>query len=107
MLAAAPVHRATVKSNLIFPLCILGNRCPARYILPNFVRDCAYDVNLRWLGSDTLLITYKDAKSADVDRVARLLGRSVRVFAKAGVNDASAPCGGMEYSQGRSDQNGS
>lgn len=69
--------------------------------------DCAYGVNLRWLGSDTLLITYKDAKSADVDRVTHLLGRSVRVVAKAGVNDATAPCGGMEYSQGRTTRSGS
>jgi hypothetical protein len=61
--------------------------------------DCAYGVNVRWIGNNTLLISYKDARSADADKAAYLLGRTVRVITKAGVNDPAAPCGGMEYSQ--------
>lgn len=61
--------------------------------------DCAYGVNLRWIGNDALLITYKDAKSADVDRTLRLIDRKVRIFTKSGVIDSTAPCGGMEYGQ--------
>jgi hypothetical protein len=61
--------------------------------------DCACGVNLRWIGNDTLLITYKDAKSTDVDQAARLLGRTVRIITKSGINDSTAPCGGMEYGQ--------
>jgi len=61
--------------------------------------DCAYGVNLRWISSDTLLITYKDARSTDVDRAVQLVDRTVRIIAKSGVDDPTAPCGGMEYSQ--------
>ena len=61
--------------------------------------DCAYGVNIRWASSDTLLITYKDAASVDVDQTARTLGRIVRVVTRAGVDDRTAPCGGMEYGQ--------
>lgn len=61
--------------------------------------DCAYGVNVRWVGNETLLISYKDAKSADVDQAAHLLGRTVRVMVRTGINDPTAPCGGMEYSQ--------
>lgn len=68
--------------------------------------DCAYGVNLRWIGNDTLMITYKDAKSTDVDQSAQLLGRKVRIVAKSGVNDPTAPCGGMEYGQQGNTGNG-
>jgi hypothetical protein len=61
--------------------------------------NCAYGVNIRWADRDTLLITYKDAKSTDIDHAAHLFGRTVRVAVKAGVDDPSAPCGGMEYGQ--------
>jgi len=69
--------------------------------------DCAYGVNLSWIGNDTLLITYKDAQSTDVDRTARLLSRTVKVKTKSGVSDPNAPCGGMEYGQRGEIGNGS
>ena len=61
--------------------------------------DCAYGVNLSWIGNDTLLITYKDAKSTDVEGTARLLGQTVKIKTKSGVSDPNASCGGMEYGQ--------
>jgi hypothetical protein len=61
--------------------------------------DCAYGVNIRWPDNETLLITYKDAKSANIDKNTHILGTDVRVLSRSGVNDPTAPCGGMEYSQ--------
>lgn len=61
--------------------------------------DCAYGVNIRWINNDTLSITYKDAKSTDVDKAARMFGRTVRIITTKGVDDPAAPCGGMEYGQ--------
>jgi hypothetical protein len=62
--------------------------------------DCAYGVNIGWSGNDTLLLSYRDARSADVDSTAKVFGRTVHILSRAGVNDPSAPCGGMEYAQG-------
>jgi hypothetical protein len=62
--------------------------------------DCAYGVNIKWSGNSTLVVTYRDAKSADVDSTARIFGRTIHVVSRSGVNDPTAACGGMEYSQG-------
>jgi hypothetical protein len=62
--------------------------------------DCADGVNIRWSGNRTLVVTYRDAKSADVDSTARISGRTISVVSRSGVNDPTAACGGMEYSQG-------
>ena len=59
--------------------------------------DCANGVNIRWINNDTLSITYKNAKSTDVDQAVQMLGRTVHIIAKEGVDDPAAPCGGMEY----------
>ncbi|MEJ7932936.1 hypothetical protein WG907_01530 [Sphingobium sp. AN558] len=61
--------------------------------------DCAYGVNIRWADSNNLHITYKDATFVDIDRIAHFWGRDVRIVATGGINDTSAPCGGMEYGQ--------
>lgn len=62
--------------------------------------DCAYGVNIRWINRDTLLITYRDAKRINVDPYLHLYGRTVRIITKSGINDPSAPCGGMEHANG-------
>jgi hypothetical protein len=61
--------------------------------------DCAYGVNIRWINNETLSVTYKDAKSMDVDQAAQMFGRTVRIIAKEAVDDPAAPCGGMESGQ--------
>lgn len=63
--------------------------------------DCAYGVNVRWIKNDTLLIGYMQAKSADVVNRTGIFGRSVNVVFKSGINDPSAPCGGVEYNLSR------
>lgn len=60
---------------------------------------CAYGVNIRWAGDNALIISYDDAKSANVVPTAKIADRRIRIVAKAGVSDPTAPCGGMEYSQ--------
>ena len=61
--------------------------------------SCAYGVNVKWVGNDTLLITYKDAKSAFVEPTVTLFGRTIHTISRAGIDDPTAPCGGMEYAQ--------
>ena len=61
--------------------------------------DCAYGVNIRWSDNDTLVVSYLDARSADVSGSARLFGRKVQIVSHSGVTDPHAPCGGMEYAQ--------
>lgn len=57
--------------------------------------DCASGINIRWIANDKLLISYKDAKSTDIDKSVHLLGRTVQIEAKSGINDPTATCGGM------------
>ncbi len=40
------------------------------------------------------------AKKIDVGPYLRLYGRTVRIITKSGINDPSAPCGGMEHANG-------
>ena len=61
--------------------------------------NCAYGVNIHWTDDHTLLITYKEAKSTDVDQAVQMFGRTVHIVAKGGVDDPTAPCGGMEHGQ--------
>lgn len=61
--------------------------------------DCAHGVIVNWIGDRTLLISYKSAKSADAHSSADALGQTVQIITRAGVNDPSTPCGGMEYRQ--------
>lgn len=61
--------------------------------------DCAYGVNIRWVDDNSLLITYKDARRAHVDPSLDIAGRTVRIISRSGINDPTAACGGMEYSQ--------
>ncbi len=58
--------------------------------------DCAYGVNVSWLANDKLMISYKTARSKDVKQTIHLLGRTVQVVVRAGVDDPTARCGGME-----------
>ena len=63
--------------------------------------ECAYGVNVAWAGNNDLIISYLDAQSADIIPSVRVAGRTVRIISKSGVDDPSAPCGGVEYSQRR------
>ena len=58
----------------------------------------AYGVNLRWTSPASLSIEYRDAKSANLDqpRVA-IASRQVSVTLAGGIEDPSAPPGGMLY----------
>jgi hypothetical protein len=79
----------------------IGWPTTAAYLYGATRSDCAYGVNVRWIDDDTLSIDYQQAKDADVaDRIG-VLGRSVRVVARSGVTDPTAPCGGVAYNLGR------
>jgi hypothetical protein len=58
----------------------------------------AYGVNLRWTAPDVLAVEYLDAKSATLDApVVSICDRSISVALVAGVEDRTAPPGGMLY----------
>lgn len=63
----------------------------------------AYGVNLRWVSSDTLAVEYLDAQDVHwLNGSVILGGREIKIVLKPGVNDPSAPSGGMLYNlQGR------
>jgi hypothetical protein len=65
--------------------------------------DRAYGVNLRWQPNDTLTIEYLDAQNASVlKNPVTVDARTITLVLKSGVNDPSAPGGGMLYNlQGR------
>ena len=60
-------------------------------------------MNLRWASTDTLAVEYLDAQHVNwVNGFVLLDGREIKVVLKPGVNDPSAPPGGMLYNlQGR------
>ena len=62
--------------------------------------DCAYGVNVRWPDSSTLLLTYKQAKSVDIDPSLRIAGDTVKIIANDGIDEHKAPCGGMDLERG-------
>lgn len=58
----------------------------------------AYGVNLRWSGNGELRIEYLSAIDARVFHpTMETAGRTIRVVLKSGVEDRSAPSGGMYY----------
>jgi hypothetical protein len=57
--------------------------------------DCAYGVDLRWLGSTTLALRFESAKQVHLPSSVMVGGRRVRVIAQAGHRNVAAPCGGM------------
>jgi hypothetical protein len=58
----------------------------------------AYGVNLKWSGDDELRIEYSSAKDEQLlHPEAKIAGRTIRVVLKSGVDDPSAPSGGMYY----------
>ena len=65
--------------------------------------DHAYGANLRWTSDDTLVVEYLDAQNAIwLNGSLAVNGRVINVIMKSGVNDPTAPAGGMLYNlQGR------
>src|ERR1043166_6260926 len=58
----------------------------------------AYGANLRWTLSDTLVVEYLDAKYADwLNGSLTVNGRVINIVMRSGVNDPTAPAGGMLY----------
>jgi hypothetical protein len=58
----------------------------------------AYGANLRWTSNDTLVVEYLDAQHADwINGSLGVNGRLVNIVMKSGINDPSAPPGGMLY----------
>lgn len=62
----------------------------------------AYGANLKWNGNDELDIEYLTVKAAPkVTSTIEIDSRNIRVALKDGVNDPSAPSGGMLYNLNR------
>jgi len=62
----------------------------------------AYGVTLRWMSPTLLHVQYLSAKSAILKRSqVTLNGRLLTVALSSGVQDATAPSGGMLYNKGR------
>jgi len=60
--------------------------------------QCAYGVNLRWRGKDTLQIEYLEAKFVkDIKSHVTLDSRPIKIVLENGVSDPNAPGGGMLY----------
>jgi len=58
----------------------------------------AYGVNLRWTRPDAIAVEYLDAKSASLEApLVSVGGRTVSVALAAGIEDRTAPPGGMFY----------
>ena len=65
--------------------------------------NSAYGVNIKWVSDNELQIEYLEAKSAEILKPSiELENVHYKVNLKAGIEDASAPSGGMFYNlQGR------
>lgn len=60
--------------------------------------ESAWGVNARWLNDHELRVEYLDAKEASLDKAhVRLAGRDITIALQKGVEDPSAPPGGMLY----------
>ena len=58
----------------------------------------AYGANLKWTDDHELVIEYLDAREERLERASvNVEGRAVKVSLRSGVNDATAPAGGMLY----------
>jgi hypothetical protein len=63
----------------------------------------AYGANLRWVDGSTLWIEYLSARTESLKRPTLTIGgRTIQVVLKSGINDPSAPRGGMFYNLQRS-----
>lgn len=62
--------------------------------------DQAYGVNLNWAGDHILRVQYLRAKAVqNVSKSVTVGGQQVEVELQSGVEDPSAPSGGMHYNQ--------
>ena len=80
-----------------------ASRYPTPAYLYGAVRSSrAYGVNLRWENRGTIVIEYLEARDVvqNVSEV-RVGGESVRVVLRPGVEDPTAPAGGMLYNRER------
>jgi hypothetical protein len=60
--------------------------------------DSAYGVNLRWITPDSLGLEYLEAREAKLlQPIVTVRGDRVHIRFRSGIEDRSAPAGGMEY----------
>jgi hypothetical protein len=60
----------------------------------------AYGVNLRWIGEYVLSIQYFRARAVrNVSKSVTIGGQQIKIDLESGVNDPTAPSGGMHYNQ--------
>jgi hypothetical protein len=58
----------------------------------------AYGANLKWTGENELVIEYLEARDQTLERkTVSVAGRAIKVSLRSGVNDPTAPAGGMLY----------
>jgi hypothetical protein len=58
----------------------------------------AYGANLKWIGDNELVIQYLEARQDTLERAAvNVAGRTIKVSLRRGVDDPTAPGGGMLY----------
>jgi len=58
----------------------------------------AYGVNLRWVNDHTLQIQYLQAKAVqNVSQTVNVAGQQIAIELQSGVEDPTAPSGGMHY----------
>ena len=58
----------------------------------------AYGANLKWTSENDLVIEYREAREEILKRTTvSLAGRTIKVALRSGVNDSTAPAGGMLY----------
>jgi hypothetical protein len=58
----------------------------------------AYGANLKWTNGNDLVIEYREAREETLKRTAVSVGgRTIKVSLRSGVNDPTAPPGGMLY----------
>ncbi|MGB2715425.1 MAG: hypothetical protein WBC51_14685 [Vicinamibacterales bacterium] len=58
----------------------------------------AYGANLKWTGENEIVIEYLEARDQTLERkTVSVAGRVIKVSLRSGVNDPTAPAGGMLY----------
>jgi len=58
----------------------------------------AYGVNLKWVDDNQVAIEYWDARQQSLERASvNVAGRIIKVSLRSGINDPTAPAGGMLY----------
>ncbi len=63
--------------------------------------DCAWGVDMKWLGTKRLRVSFATSKGGWVTPKVGLDGREVTVEIEPHVNNPAAPCGGMAYNRPR------